>query len=135
MLPIGSVGMITGWAGDRASSIRCPGLGASPYRGRGRLAISRLPLAQASLGCHLPLRSRAEVAQLVEQLIRNQQVTGSSPVFGSLYNQSPYVDYGNQRKIGVCHLLATFQAKGLCLDSPRSSPHEPFPLFEVGAKP
>lgn len=27
---------------------------------------------------------RAEVAQLVEQLIRNQQVTGSSPVFGSL---------------------------------------------------
>ena len=25
----------------------------------------------------------AEVAQLVEQLIRNQQVTGSSPVFGS----------------------------------------------------
>ena len=26
----------------------------------------------------------AEVAQLVEQLIRNQQVTGSSPVFGSL---------------------------------------------------
>ncbi len=26
----------------------------------------------------------AEVAQLVEQLIRNQQVTGSSPVFGCL---------------------------------------------------
>src|ERR1700731_2870623 len=26
----------------------------------------------------------AEVAQLVEQLIRNQQVTGSSPVFGSI---------------------------------------------------
>ncbi len=26
---------------------------------------------------------QAEVAQLVEQLIRNQQVTGSSPVFGS----------------------------------------------------
>jgi hypothetical protein len=29
---------------------------------------------------------QAEVAQLVEQLIRNQQVTGSSPVFGSLLN-------------------------------------------------
>ena len=29
-------------------------------------------------------RIQAEVAQLVEQLIRNQQVTGSSPVFGSL---------------------------------------------------
>ena len=27
----------------------------------------------------------AEVAQLVEQLIRNQQVTGSSPVFGSIF--------------------------------------------------
>jgi hypothetical protein len=30
--------------------------------------------------------SPAEVAQLVEQLIRNQQVTGSSPVFGSTSN-------------------------------------------------
>ncbi len=30
----------------------------------------------------------AEVAQLVEQLIRNQQVTGSSPVFGSLTTPS-----------------------------------------------
>ena len=26
----------------------------------------------------------ADVAQLVEQLIRNEQVTGSSPVFGSI---------------------------------------------------
>ena len=26
---------------------------------------------------------RAEVAQLVEQLIRNEQVVGSSPIFGS----------------------------------------------------
>lgn len=31
-------------------------------------------------------RGNAEVAQLVEQLIRNQQVTGSSPVFGSHRN-------------------------------------------------
>ena len=28
-------------------------------------------------------RGKAEVAQLVEQLIRNQQVVGSSPTFGS----------------------------------------------------
>ena len=28
---------------------------------------------------------KAEVAQLVEQLIRNQQVAGSSPAFGSIY--------------------------------------------------
>ncbi len=30
---------------------------------------------------------QAEVAQLVEQLIRNQQVTGSSPVFGSIVSR------------------------------------------------
>ena len=28
----------------------------------------------------------AEVAQLVEQLIRNEQVVGSSPIFGSMLN-------------------------------------------------
>ncbi len=65
---------------------KAPATGGKPVP-RPRLPAIRLPLAQASLGCHLPLRSRAEVAQLVEQLIRNQQVTGSSPVFGSLYNQ------------------------------------------------
>ena len=86
MLPIGSVGMIADWAGgSRVGHNARSRLGASPYHHRGCLAI-RLPLAQASLGCHLPLRSRAEVAQLVEQLIRNQQVTGSSPVFGSIHN-------------------------------------------------
>jgi hypothetical protein len=30
---------------------------------------------------------QAEVAQLVEQLIRNQQVVGSSPTFGSILQQ------------------------------------------------
>src|SRR5208337_1694852 len=29
-------------------------------------------------------KRKAEVAQLVEQLIRNQQVIGSSPIFGSI---------------------------------------------------
>ena len=29
-------------------------------------------------------KRKAEVAQLVEQLIRNQQVIGSSPIFGSM---------------------------------------------------
>jgi hypothetical protein len=28
--------------------------------------------------------AQAEVAQLVEQLIRNQQVVGSTPIFGSI---------------------------------------------------
>jgi hypothetical protein len=31
---------------------------------------------------------QAEVAQLVEQLIRNQQVVGSTPIFGSIPNSS-----------------------------------------------
>jgi hypothetical protein len=31
------------------------------------------------------IKEQAEVAQLVEQLIRNQQVIGSSPIFGSSF--------------------------------------------------
>jgi hypothetical protein len=31
------------------------------------------------------IEEQAEVAQLVEQLIRNQQVVGSSPTFGSSF--------------------------------------------------
>jgi hypothetical protein len=30
------------------------------------------------------IKGQAEVAQLVEQLIRNQQVVGSTPIFGSI---------------------------------------------------
>jgi hypothetical protein len=37
------------------------------------------------MACSPAFCIQAEVAQLVEQLIRNQQVTGSSPVFGSTY--------------------------------------------------
>ena len=37
--------------------------------------------------CGLFRPSRADVAQLVEQLIRNQQVTRSSRVVGSIQNQ------------------------------------------------
>jgi len=33
------------------------------------------------------IKGQAEVAQLVEQLIRNQQVVGSSPTFGSILQQ------------------------------------------------
>jgi hypothetical protein len=48
---------------------------------RGRAAAAACGLAS---GWHVPAFCiQAEVAQLVEQLIRNQQVTGSSPVFGS----------------------------------------------------
>jgi hypothetical protein len=64
----------------------------------------RLPLAQAAGGWHLPPRSRAEVAQLVEQLIRNQQVTGSSPVFGSLLNNG----FGRYEENMLGHFLATY---------------------------
>jgi hypothetical protein len=35
-------------------------------------------------------KRRADVAQLVEQLIRNQQVIGSSPIVGSILNASAF---------------------------------------------
>jgi hypothetical protein len=38
--------------------------------------------------CYNTLVSDADVAQLVEQLICNQQVTGSSPAIGSKLNSS-----------------------------------------------
>ncbi len=38
----------------------------------------------------------ANVAQLVEQLIRNEQVTGSSPVIGSTRNTPPVPRYGGR---------------------------------------
>ena len=34
--------------------------------------------------CNDTIGEQAEVAQLVEQLIRNQQVVGSTPIFGSI---------------------------------------------------
>jgi hypothetical protein len=50
-----------------------------------------------------PLKISAAVAQLVEQLIRNQQVTGSSPVSGSFVKRTPLAvilngDFFRQRK-------------------------------------
>jgi hypothetical protein len=45
-------------------------------------------------------KRKAEVAQLVEQLIRNQQVVGSSPTFGSIqvYGHSKNSFQGNRAK-------------------------------------
>jgi hypothetical protein len=42
---------------------------------------------------------KAEVAQLVEQLIRNQQVTGSSPVFGSIFRQLEFERWAQQMAV------------------------------------
>ena len=44
--------------------------------------VSTLPNPAATIQSD----ERAEVAQLVEQLIRNQQVVGSSPTFGSTFH-------------------------------------------------
>jgi len=41
--------------------------------------------ALPSTGATIQSEEQAEVAQLVEQLIRNQQVVGSSPTFGSSF--------------------------------------------------
>ena len=46
-----------------------------------RAAPQALPNLTATIQSEEQL---AEVAQLVEQLIRNQQVIGSSPIFGSI---------------------------------------------------
>ena len=40
-----------------------------------------------STGTTIQSNLQAEVAQLVEQLIRNQQVVGSSPTFGSIFTR------------------------------------------------
>ncbi len=45
----------------------------------------------------------AEVAQLVEQLIRNQQVIGSSPIFGSiLIRLSPNLHFSRVVEASHC---------------------------------
>jgi hypothetical protein len=44
------------------------------------------------------IKEQAEVAQLVEQLIRNQQVAGSSPAFGSSHSLD--------NKHFICHPIA-----------------------------
>src|SRR5487761_29136 len=48
---------------------------------------SKFPVAPTLPDAHRTLQSReqADVAQLVEQLIRNQQVSGSSPLVGSIF--------------------------------------------------
>jgi predicted small secreted protein len=48
------------------------------------VASSTLALATTTTGCTMSVLG-ADVAQLAEQLNRNQQVTGSTPVVGSIY--------------------------------------------------
>jgi hypothetical protein len=43
-------------------------------------------------------RGRADVAQLVEQLIRNQQVIGSSPIVGSINSAASVLDQHTSAK-------------------------------------
>ena len=42
--------------------------------------------------CNDTIGEQAEVAQLVEQLIRNQQVVGSTPIFGSISSIRGWTD-------------------------------------------
>lgn len=46
----------------------------------------------------------ADLAQLVEQLIRNEQVVGSSPIIGSLKVKSPSL-LGKEGLFSVCNCL------------------------------
>ena len=50
----------------------------------GAVAAKSLGRALPNTSATIQSEQQAEVAQLVEQLIRNQQVVGSSPTFGSI---------------------------------------------------
>jgi hypothetical protein len=52
-------------------------------------------------------RGRADVAQLVEQLIRNQQVIGSSPIVGSINSVAPHLYLAHNLK-RLKHFLSLF---------------------------
>lgn len=45
----------------------------------------------------------ADVAQLVEQLIRNQQVAGSSPAISSNFYFRQFSNKFDKRRVGKCH--------------------------------
>ena len=47
--------------------------------------------------CNDTIGEQAEVAQLVEQLIRNQQVVGSTPIFGSISSSRGGTDSPSRR--------------------------------------
>jgi hypothetical protein len=51
-------------------------------------------------------RQNADVAQLVEQLIRNQQVIGSSPIVGSILMFCCLTDYFAAIAVRSCALRA-----------------------------
>ena len=46
------------------------------------------PMSTTGTNCYRMAKEHADVAQLVEQLIRNQQVNGSSPFVGSIPSPS-----------------------------------------------
>jgi hypothetical protein len=52
----------------------------------------------------------ADVAQLVEQLIRNQQVIGSSPIVGSMHRDSPSSNPGPQTPQNLRHRSLALRA-------------------------
>jgi hypothetical protein len=61
--------------------------------GHYRISCQPLPAASATIQSK---EHQADVAQLVEQLIRNQQVSGSIPLVGSIHSNS----YSPPEKVG-----------------------------------
>ena len=63
------------------------------------------------------IEARADVAQLVEQPIRNRQVSGSSPLVGSMFpilpDSSQSLRPSRQGLFKLPHLLILLQADGL----------------------
>ena len=56
--------------------------------------MKRVKRRQSRLITNQLIRKYADVAQLAEQLICNQQVIGSSPIIGFFYNCITFVDNG-----------------------------------------
>ena len=78
------------WTSEQAAA-RTPVCGRRPHAGvLGSVGWTRAEDGISEASSNTP--PRAGVAQLVEQLIRNQQVSGSSPLAGST-NTSKYGSY------------------------------------------
>jgi hypothetical protein len=75
----------------------------------------------------------ASIGQLVEQLILNQQVVGFESDCRLPWLRGTYADHREIPKNGVCHLLATFKAKGQHFDLAGRGPVWQLPKIETGS--
>ena len=75
------------------------------------------------------INHEADVAQLVEQLIRNQQVNGSSPFVGSIQALNTRSANGSSPFVGSIRASTPAQCERVHSDPLRSLPHRPLLLL------